>query len=244
MAILEIKDLHAEIEGKEILKGVNLKIDLGKVNALMGPNGCGKSTLSHVIMGNLVYTVTSGNILFNGEDITQLEPHERARKGVFMSFQYPKEIAGVTISNFLRTALNNLRGEKIGLLDFKKLMDEKMGILKMDQKFLTRYLNEGFSGGEKKKAEILQMLVLNPTLAILDETDSGLDIDSIRTVSEGVNSFMSEQKGILIITHYKRILEYIKPDFVYIMKDGKIVHSGSGDLIDELEEKGYGWVEG
>ncbi len=243
MAVLEIKDLHASVEGKEILKGVNLKLELGKVNALMGPNGSGKSTLSSVLMGHPKYEVTKGQILFNGEDITNLAPDERAKKGLFLSFQYPKEISGVTITSFLRTALSSVKGEKVSPIKFKKLIEEKMQLLKMDEKFLTRYLNEGFSGGEKKRAEILQMLVLDPKLAVLDETDSGLDIDALKAVSEGVNAFMNQDKCILIITHYKRILEFIKPDKLFIMIDGKIAMEGTGELVDKLEEKGYGWIE-
>lgn len=243
MALLEIKDLHAAVDGKEILKGVNLTLELGTINALMGPNGSGKSTLSNVLMGHPKYKVTSGKILFNGEDMTELSPDERAKKGLFLSFQYPCEIPGVTISNFLRTALNSVKNKKISVLDFKKLLHEKMELLKMDKNIAARYLNEGFSGGEKKRAEILQLMVLEPTLAVLDETDSGLDIDALRAVAEGVNKFMTPEKCILIITHYKRILEYVKPNKLFIMVNGKIVLSGTGELVDQLEEKGYGWIE-
>jgi len=241
--MLEIKDLHVSIEGKEILKGVNLVLETGKIHALMGPNGSGKSTLSHVLMGHPKYTITKGQIIFNGEDITSLKPHERARKGMFLSFQYPAEISGVTVSNFLRTTLNTLRDTRINPLEFRKLVAEKMDLLKMDKKFLSRYLNEGFSGGEKKRAEILQMLVFNPTLAILDETDSGLDIDALKAVSEGINAFMNKDKIVLIITHYKRILEYVKPHKLFILIDGKIALEGTGELVDQLEAKGYGWIE-
>lgn len=240
--ILEIQDLHVNVEGKEILKGLNLQLELGKVNALMGPNGSGKSTLANTLMGHPKYEITSGKILFNGEDITKLSPDERAKKGLFLSFQYPYEVSGITVTNFLMTALENIRGQKPGMLEFKKLLDEKMQLLKIDPKFLSRYLNEGFSGGEKKKSEILQLAVLNPQLAILDETDSGLDIDALKIVSEGVNAFMNENKCILIITHYKRILEYITPDNVFIMVEGKIVKKGTSELVDNLEEKGYGWI--
>jgi len=245
MALLEINDLHVNVEDKEIIKGLNLRLEAGKVNALMGPNGSGKSTLANTLMGHPKYRVTKGNILFDGEDITKMEADERARNGLFLSFQYPAEIAGVSIPNFLRTALNARREEKnkMSVMDFKRLLQEKMDILKIDRKFLSRYLNVGFSGGEKKRSEILQLLVLNPTLAVLDETDSGLDIDALRAVAGGVNAFMGKEKCILIITHYKRILEYIKPDSLFIMIDGRIKLEGSGDLVDQLEEKGYGWIE-
>ena len=245
MGLLEIKDLHVSIEGKEILKGLNLKLELGKINALMGPNGSGKSTLANTLMGHPKYEVTRGSILYNGEDITTLGADERARKGLFLSFQYPYEIPGVTISNFLRSALNARReeGDKMSVMEFKKILDEKMALLKVDSKFLTRYLNQGFSGGEKKRSEILQLTILDPTFAILDETDSGLDIDALRIVAEGVNKFMGPKKCVLIITHYKRILEYIKPDKLFIMIDGKIVSEGTAELVDHLEEKGYEWIE-
>ena len=242
MTILEIKDLHVSVEDKEILKGINLKIDLGKITALMGPNGSGKSTLVNTLMGHPKYKITKGKIIFNNEDITELSPDERAKKGLFLSFQYPNEISGVTISNFLRTALNEVKKEKLSLVEFREHLKEKAKIIKMDKEILNRYLNEGFSGGEKKKAEILQMLVLDPKLAILDETDSGLDIDALKIVSKGVNSFMNENKTVLIITHYKRILEYIKPDKVVIIINGKIVLQGNSDLVDHLEEKGYDWI--
>ncbi|MDA1197025.1 MAG: Fe-S cluster assembly ATPase SufC [Nanoarchaeota archaeon] len=241
--MLEIKDLHASIEGKEILKGVSLKLDTGKITAFMGPNGSGKSTLANVIMGNPKYKVTKGKILFQKKDITKLGPDERAKLGVFMSFQYPSEIAGITISNFLRTAIDANRKEKIPIPEYMNLVAEKLELLKMDKKFLIRYLNEGFSGGEKKRAEILQLLMLNPKLAILDETDSGLDIDALKAVAQGVNAFMEKDKAILIITHYKRILEYVKPDKLVILVNGKIVLEGSGDIVDKLEEKGYGWIQ-
>lgn len=245
MAILEVKDLKVSIEGKEILRGVSLILELGKVNALMGPNGSGKSTLANVLMGNPSYKIVSGKILFDGEDITSLPVNERSKKGLFLSFQYPSEISGVTIPNFLRTALNARRPEhdKIPVPQFLKLIHEKREVLKMDNKFIGRYLNQGFSGGEKKRAEILQLLVLDPKLAILDETDSGLDIDALRAVADGVNAFMKPEKCILIITHYKRILELVKPDKLFIMVNGKIVLQGSGELVDQLEEKGYGWIE-
>ncbi|MEK6871962.1 MAG: Fe-S cluster assembly ATPase SufC [Nanoarchaeota archaeon] len=241
--MLEIKNLHVAVDGKEILKGVNLVLEKGKVHALMGPNGSGKSTLSNAIMGHPKYTVTRGKILLNGEDITGLSPDERAKKGLFLSFQYPSEISGVTISNFIRTAMNAHRTEKINVMEFQKLLKEKLQLLSMPQDFASRYLNAGFSGGEKKKSEILQLALLNPKVAILDETDSGLDIDALKAVSDGINAVMNKDKTILIITHYKRILEYIHPDKLSIMIDGKIVLSGGAALVDQLEEKGYGWIE-
>jgi Fe-S cluster assembly ATP-binding protein len=243
MKLLEIKNLHVSIQGKEVIKGLSMKLELGKINALMGPNGCGKSTLANTLMGHPKYEITKGKILFNGEDITEIEADEKAKKGLFLSFQYPSEISGVTIPNFLRTALNTKREKPIGVMDFKKLLEEKMKALDIKKDFIKRYLNVGFSGGEKKRAEILQMLLLNPKLAILDETDSGLDIDSLRIVSKGIKQFMDKDKCLLIITHYKRILEYVKPDNLFIMIDGKIKLEGSGELVDQLEEKGYGWIQ-
>lgn len=243
--MLEIKNLHVEVDGKKILKGVNLKLEKGKVHALMGPNGSGKSTLANVIMGHPKYEITKGQIIFNGEDITESSPNERAKKGIFLSFQYPTEVSGVTISNFLRTALNNLKNEKISVLDFRNLLKEKINLLKMDESFLDRYLNQGFSGGEKKKSEILQLAVLDPTIAVLDETDSGLDIDALKAVADGVNKILENDKDktFLIITHYKRILEHIKPEKLSIMIDGKIALEGNSELVDQLEEKGYSWIE-
>ncbi|RJQ15951.1 Fe-S cluster assembly ATPase SufC [Candidatus Woesearchaeota archaeon] len=240
--MLEIKNLHVSVDGKEILKGLNLSLEPG-VNALMGPNGSGKSTLANTLLGHPNYEVTAGQILFKEEDITKLSPDERAKKGLFLSFQYPHEISGVTISNFLRSAYNAVTGKKVSILDFHDILEKNMSVLKMDKAFAKRYLNEGFSGGEKKRSEILQLLVLNPSLAILDETDSGLDIDALRAVSEGVNAFMKKDKCILIITHYKRILELIHPDRLFILIEGKIALSGTGELVDHLEEKGYGWIE-
>jgi len=243
--MLEIKDLHVKIEDKEILKGVNLKLETGKIHALMGPNGSGKSTLANVIMGHPKYEITKGEIIYNGQVINDMPPNERAKLGLFLSFQYPSEVSGVTISSFLRTALNSKLEEPISVLDFHELLKEKMELLKVPEGFEERYLNEGFSGGEKKKLEILQLLVLNPTLAILDETDSGLDIDALRTIAKGINSFMNsgEGKTILIITHYKRILDHIKPDKVSIMIQGKITTTGGVDLVDHLEEKGYNLIK-
>tara|TARA_Y100000310_G_C20667885_1_gene808625 strand:+ start:890 stop:1636 length:747 start_codon:yes stop_codon:yes gene_type:complete len=245
--MLEIKELHVNIDDKEILKGVNLKLESGKVHALMGPNGSGKSTLANVIMGHPKYEITKGEITFNGQIINDLAPNERAKLGLFLSFQYPSEVEGVTISTFLRTALNSkkkaLGEEPIGVLDFHNLLKEKMELLKVPESFAERYLNQGFSGGEKKKSEILQLAILNPLISILDETDSGLDISAIRDVAEGINKIMSEDKILLIITHYKRILELIKPDKLSILIDGKIALEGDSNLVDELEEKGYGWIE-
>lgn len=241
--MLEIKNLHVEKDGKKILKGVNLKLEKGKIHVLMGPNGSGKSTLANVMMGNPKYEITEGEIIFDGEIINDLSPDERAKKGIFLSFQYPSEISGVAISAFLRTALNNLQEKKISVMDFRDLLKEKLKLLKINEDFADRYLNEGFSGGEKKKSEILQFAVLNPKIAVLDETDSGLDIDSLKAVAEGINKTASKDKIILIITHYKRILEYIKPDRLSILIDGKIAMEGNSELIDELEEKGYGWIE-
>ncbi len=240
--ILEVKDLRVNVEGKEIIKGLNLSLETGKVNALMGPNGSGKSTLANTMMGHPKYEITSGQILLDGEDITEMDADEKARKGLFLSFQYPLEIPGVTVTNFLMSAVENVKGEKPSMLEFKKLLDEKMDLLEIDRRFLTRHLNEGFSGGEKKRSEILQMAVLDPKVAVLDETDSGLDIDALKIVSNGVNKFMDSNKCVLLITHYKRILEYIKPDKVFIMMDGRIVKEGGEELAHDLEAKGYRWL--
>jgi Fe-S cluster assembly ATP-binding protein len=246
MTFLEVKDLKVKIEDKEILKGINLTVKKGEVVALMGPNGSGKSTLAYALMGHPRYEITSGKIFINEEDVTKATPDVRAKKGLFLSFQYPQEISGVSVSNFLRTALNAKREAKtekpISVMDFHKLLQEKMKLLKIDKSFALRYLNEGFSGGEKKRMEILQMAVLQPNLAILDETDSGLDVDALRTVAEGVNDLKGSELGILLITHYQRILNYITPDKVHIVVDGKIVKSGEKELALEVEEKGYEWV--
>ena len=242
MAFLEVKDLKVKIEDKEILKGISLEVDRGKVVALMGPNGSGKSTLAYALMGHPRYEITSGKILLNGEDVTKARPDERARKGLFLSFQYPQEISGVSVSNFLRTALNAKNEKKISVMDFHKILQEKMKLLKIDKSFALRYLNEGFSGGEKKRMEILQMAVLQPKIGILDETDSGLDIDALRTVAEGINDLKGSELGVLLITHYQRILNYITPDKVHIVMDGKIVKSGGKELALEVEERGYEWV--
>lgn len=236
---LIIKDLFVNVDGKEIIKGVNLEIYENEIVALMGPNGSGKSTLANVIMGNPKYQIVSGKIIYKNKNILDLKVDERAKLGLFLSFQYPFEISGVTLSNFLRTAYNSLNENKISLLDFKKLLEEKMNLLKMDKSFINRYLNEGFSGGEKKKAEILQLAVLNPKLAVLDETDSGIDVTNLRIIANSINKLKNSENSILLITHYNRILKYIKPDRVYIMVDGKIVDEGGANLADEIEEKGY-----
>ena len=241
--MLEIKNLYAGFEGKMILKGVDLKVDSGKVHALMGPNGSGKSTLAYVLMGHPKYKIMTGKIFLNGEDITGLSPDERAKRGLFLSFQMPVEIQGVTISNFLRQAYNSLSERKLSLLEFRALLEEKCKELGMDTKFLNRYLNQGFSGGEKKKAEILQMLVLNPSVAVLDETDSGLDVDALKLVANGISKFMTPEKTVLVITHYKRILEYLEPEKVSVMIDGKITMEGDKNLVQELEQKGYSWID-
>ena len=220
--MLEIKNLKVEIEGKEILKGINLKLEDGKIHALMGPNGSGKSTLALALMNHPKYKITSGKIILNGKDITNLSPDEKAKKGLFLSFQNPQEIDGVTVYNFLRQALNSVSKEKVSIFEFRKLIEKKAEELGLEKEFLLRYVNAGFSGGEKKKSEILQMFVLDPSIAILDETDSGLDIDSLKTISEGIKKFTKKGKISLIITHYKRMLEYLKPDKIFIMSDGKI----------------------
>lgn len=248
MSQLEIRNLHVSIEDKEILKGLDLTIEQGKVHAIMGPNGTGKSTLAYTLMGHPSYTVTQGEVLFKGQNVLELEPDERSRLGIFLAFQYPVAIPGVTVANFLRTALNSRRRAEnpddkgIPIPEFRKLLKEKMAMLKVDQAFAGRYLNDGFSGGEKKRAEILQMATLQPQIAILDETDSGLDIDALRIVSEGVNTLMNQDMGVLVITHYQRLLNYIKPDYVHVMLDGRIVESGDADLALHLEEKGYEWI--
>ncbi len=235
---LKIENLHASVEGKEILKGISLEVKPNEVVALMGPNGSGKSTLASVLMGHPSYQVTKGKITLNGENITEWSADKRAKAGLFLSFQYPKEIAGLSLSNFLRTAANAVREKPLSVLDFRKIMESEMKQLKIDPAFQKRYVNEGFSGGEKKRAEILQMAILNPKYAVLDETDSGLDIDALKTVAEGVNRQKSG-KGILVITHYQRLLDYIVPDRILVMKAGKIVQEGGKELVRELESKGY-----
>ena len=238
--ILEIKNLYASTkEGLVILKGINLEINEGEVVVIMGPNGSGKSTLANVLMSNPNYKIDSGKIIYNNEEINEMDADEKARKGIFLSFQYPAEIPGVTISSFLRTALSSIRGKKVDLIEFKEFLKDKMKLLKIEEKFSERYLNAGFSGGEKKKTEILQLAILEPKLAILDETDSGLDLDALKIVSEAVNTLVDEKRSFLIITHYNRILNYIKPNKVFIMKNGKIVKEGSKELAIELEKTGY-----
>jgi len=251
-ADLIVKNLHVRVEGQEILKGLNLEVGQGQVHAIMGPNGSGKSTLANTLMGHPAYEVTEGEIWFKGQNIVGLPPDERSRLGLFLAFQYPSTIPGVSVANFLRTALNaryggNGDGQQSGIpfREFRRLLKEKMEMLQMDPGFAGRYLNEGFSGGEKKRMEILQMAMLQPQIAILDETDSGLDIDALRIVSEGVNRLMAERDdlGVLVITHYQRILNYIKPQHVHILFDGRIVLSGGPELALELEERGYDWVK-
>jgi Fe-S cluster assembly ATP-binding protein len=239
---LEIQNLHVRIEEREILRGLDLTVSKGETHALMGPNGSGKSTLANTIMGNPNYEVTEGKILFKGEDMTEADPDERARAGLFMAFQYPATIPGVSVANFLRMAVNAKREEPIKVKEFGKLLGENMELLRIDRAFTSRYLNEGFSGGEKKRAEILQLAMLKPEIAVLDETDSGLDVDALRIVSDGVNALSGPDMGSLIITHYTRILEYVKPQFVHIMLDGRIVREGGPELADELEERGYDFV--
>jgi Fe-S cluster assembly ATP-binding protein len=245
MSELIVKDLYVTVEGKQILKGVSFRVTKGEVHALMGPNGSGKSTLSNVIMGNPAYEIESGEIWFKGDNITEASPDERSHKGIFLAFQYPVSIPGVTLANFLRTAINarrkteNPEDKGITIPEFRKLLTAKMDSLKMDHSFAGRYLNEGFSGGEKKRAEILQMAALQPEIAILDETDSGLDIDALRIVADGVNQLRGPELGVLVITHYQRILNYISPDFVHVMFDGRIVESGGPELALYLEEHGY-----
>ncbi|HTP01138.1 MAG TPA: Fe-S cluster assembly ATPase SufC [Anaerolineales bacterium] len=248
MSQLEINDLHVSIDGKEILKGVDLIARQGEIHAIMGPNGTGKSTLAYTLMGHPSYTVTQGEVLFKGQNVLDLAPDERSRLGMFLAFQYPVAISGVTVANFLRTAVNarrravNKEDKGMPIPEFRKMLKEKMELLKMDQAFAGRYLNEGFSGGEKKRAEILQMAILKPEIAILDETDSGLDIDALRIVSDGVNALTGPDMGVIVITHYQRLLNYIKPQYVHVMMGGRIVESGGPDLALSLEEHGYDWI--
>jgi Fe-S cluster assembly ATP-binding protein len=248
MSELVINNLHVSIENKEILKGLDLTVKQGEVHAIMGPNGTGKSTLAYTLMGHPSYAVTEGEVWFKGQNLLKLEPDERSRAGIFLAFQYPVSIPGVTVANFLRTAINarrraaNPEDKGMPIPEFRKMLKEKMELLKMDNAFAGRYLNEGFSGGEKKRAEILQMASLKPEIAILDETDSGLDIDALRIVSEGVNALSGPELGVLVITHYQRLLNYIKPQYVHIMMGGRIVESGGPELALHLEEAGYDWV--
>jgi len=248
MSELVIKNLHVNIEDKEILKGVDLTVAQGQIHAIMGPNGAGKSTLAYTLLGHPSYKVTAGEVCFKGKNILELKPDERSRMGLFLAFQYPVSIPGVTVANFLRTAVNarrhaeNPEDKGIPILEFRNTLKQKMDLLKMDNSFAGRYLNDGFSGGEKKRAEILQMATLMPEIAILDETDSGLDIDAMRIVADGVNALTGPDLGVLVITHYQRLLNYIKPHFVHIMLDGRVVESGGPDLALHLEEQGYEWV--
>ena len=245
--MLEIKDLHASIAGKEILKGLTLTVKEGEVHAIMGPNGAGKSTLSNVLSGHPAYTVTSGSVTFNGKDLLAMSPEIRAREGLFMSFQYPVEIPGVSMVNFMRTAVNEqrkYRGEEpLSSSDFLKLMREKRQLVELDSKLANRAVNEGFSGGEKKRNEIFQMAMLNPRLSILDETDSGLDVDALRIVAEGFNTLRGERTSAMVITHYQRMLDYLKPDFVHVLVNGRVVREGTAALGYEIEEKGFDWIK-
>ncbi len=245
--MLSIKNLHASVEGTEILKGINLDIKAGEVHAIMGPNGSGKSTLASVLAGREEYEVTEGSVEFLGKDILELSPEDRAREGLFLAFQYPVEIPGVSTVNFIKTALNEKRKyhgeEPLDAVSFMKLMKEKMNLVEIDKSLLTRSINEGFSGGEKKKNEIFQMAMLEPKLTILDETDSGLDIDALRIVASGVNKLRDENRAIIVITHYQRLLDYLQPDFVHVLLNGKIVRNGTKELALELEEKGYDFIK-
>ena len=240
--MLKIEDLQVEIDGQEIVKGLDLEVGKGEIHAIMGPNGSGKSTLANVLMGHPRYEVTGGSITFQGEDVFELEPDERAKLGMFLAFQYPSEVPGVSVANFLRTAVNSVREDELSPMEMYRLLQEKMSVMQMDPKFAERYLNEGFSGGEKKRNEILQMLMLEPRLAIMDETDSGLDIDALQVVAKGVNELRGPDFSAVIITHYQRILRYIEPDHVHVMLDGRLVTSGGKELALDLEDKGYEWV--
>ncbi len=244
--MIKIKDLHANIEGKEILRGINLEVNAGEVHAIMGPNGSGKSTLANILSGNENYEVTGGEVIYEGKDLLDMAPEDRAREGVFLAFQYPIEIPGITNTTFLKTAMNEIRKyhgkDEVTAKEFMALIREKAEILEMDQGMINRYVNVGFSGGEKKRNEIMQLLMLNPKLALLDETDSGLDIDALKIVSKGVNTFRSEKNAVLLVTHYQRLLNYIVPDYVHVLYKGQIVKSGGKELALELEEKGYDWI--
>ena len=240
--MLKIENLRVEIDGNEIVKGLDLEVGKGEIHAIMGPNGSGKSTFANVLLGHPRYEVTDGTVTFEGEDVLELEPDERAKLGMFLAFQYPSEVPGVSVANFLRTAVNSVREEELSPMEMYRLLQEKMAVMQMDPKFAERYLNEGFSGGEKKRNEILQMLMLEPRLAIMDETDSGLDIDALQVVARGVNEVRGPEFSAVIITHYQRILRYIEPDRVHVMLDGRIVTSGGKELADVLEDKGYDWV--
>jgi Fe-S cluster assembly ATP-binding protein len=240
--MLKIENLRFEIDGNEMVKGWDREVGKGEIHAIMGPNGSGKSTFANVLMGHPRYEVTEGTVTFEGEDVLELEPDERAKLGMFLAFQYPSEVPGVSVANFLRTAVNSVREEELSPMEMYRLLQEKMAVMQMDPKFAERYLNEGFSGGEKKRNEILQMLMLDPRLAIMDETDSGLDIDALQVVARGVNEVRGPEFSAVIITHYQRILRYIEPDRVHVMLDGRIVTSGGKELAEQLEDKGYDWV--
>lgn len=241
--LFEIKNLHVRVEGKEILKGLDLEIEPGKVHALMGRNGSGKTTLAYTLMGHPKYEVTEGEVLFKGENILALKPHERARRRLFLAFQYPMAIPGVSIGNFLRASMKAVRGADVPIKEFREKLKEKMKFLQMPDSIVGRYVNDGFSGGEKKRLEILQMALLEPEMAVLDETDSGLDIDALTVVSDGVNRLRAPNRSMLVITHYQRLLNYVKPDVVHVLMDGKIVQSGGPELAIELEKKGYEWLQ-
>ncbi|OGF97754.1 MAG: Fe-S cluster assembly ATPase SufC [Candidatus Glassbacteria bacterium RBG_16_58_8] len=237
--LLSCEDLHVEVEGQEIVKGLSLAVREGEKHAIMGPNGSGKSTFSNALMGHPSYRITNGKIILNGEEVTNLAPDERARRGIFLAFQYPVAIPGVSVANFLRAAVKAVRGKEVPVLQFRKELYEQFDLLGIDHSFATRYVNDGFSGGEKKRLEILQMALLNPRLAILDETDSGLDIDALRTVSEGINRVCGDKVGVIVVTHYQRLLNYVNPDRVHVLKDGRLVRSGGSELALELEAHGY-----
>jgi len=241
--MLKIENLQVEIDDQEIVKGLDLEVGEGEIHAIMGPNGSGKSTLANVLMGHPRYEVTGGAVTFRGEDVFELEADERAKLGMFLAFQYPSEVPGVSVANFLRTAVNSVREEELSAMEMYRLIQDKMKIMQMDPKFAERYLNEGFSGGEKKRNEILQMLLLEPRLAVLDETDSGLDVDALKVVAHGVNSLRSPERSMLLVTHYERLLELIVPDRVHVLAAGRIVKSGGKDLARELDERGYDWVQ-
>jgi Fe-S cluster assembly ATP-binding protein len=241
-ALLQIEGLQVSVEGKQILNGLDLAVPAGEVHAIMGPNGSGKSTLANTLMGHPRYEVTAGRVRLKGDDITALPPNERAQKGLFLAMQYPTSIPGVTMVNFLRAAMKAVQGKDMPVREFRERLQEALAVLKMDESFARRYVNEGFSGGEKKRAEVLQMSLLRPVMAVMDETDSGLDIDALRTVAEGINSLRGPEVGILLITHYQRILNYVTPDHIHVLYRGRIVRSGGRELAFELEEKGYDWI--
>lgn len=244
MTVLEIKNLHAGVEGKRILKGLSLVVKNGEVHAIMGPNGSGKSTLSHILMGHPKYEVTKGDVLLDGESVLELGPHERAQRGLFLGFQYPQEVPGVKLGSFLNVAYKRMHpDQELEVAEFFGYVDERMNLLNLDASFGGRYLNDGFSGGEKKRAEVLQMLVLDPKIAILDESDSGLDIDALKTVAAAIDKFASPDNGVLLITHYQRLLDYVTPDFVHVLIEGRIVKSGGSELAAKLEELGYKWIK-